>query len=87
MTTVSTAEAVAALPDLMARSRHEKIAIRDGAGDLVYLVSSEQIERERRAKVDAFRESCRLASEELAKNLAAEGISVDEFMNDVLKDL
>ena len=87
MTTVSTAEAVAALPDLMARSRREKIAIRDSAGDLVYLVSSEQIERERRAKVDAFRESCRQASEELEKNLAAEGISVEEFMNDVLQDL
>ncbi len=83
MTTVSVAEAVAVLPELMARSRYEKIAIRDDAGDLFYLISPEQIERERRTKVDAFRESCRLASEELEKNLTVAGVSMEAFMNDV----
>jgi len=87
MTTVSTAEAAAELPELMARARHEQIAIRDGNGDLVYLVSSEQVERERLAKVAAFEEACRDASEELRRNLAADGITVEDFMAEVLKDV
>jgi hypothetical protein len=35
----------------------------------------------------AFRESCRIASQELEESLAAAGITVDEFMADVMKDI
>jgi hypothetical protein len=87
MTTVTTIEAAAALPELIERSRSETVVIRDGDRDVAYLISPEQMERERVAKVAAFREACHLASDELERSLAAEGISVEDFVADALKDL
>ena len=87
MTTVSTAEAAETLPELMLRAHSEKVAIRSEDGELVYLVPSDDMERERLARIESFNAICRLASEELRRSLEADGLTVEEFMADVMKDL
>lgn len=87
MTTVSTAEAAETLSDLMLRSHNEKVAIRSESGDLVYLVPSDDVERERLARIESFNAICKLASEELRRSLEADGLTVEGFMADVMEDL
>jgi hypothetical protein len=86
MTTVSTSEAIQTLPELMERSRSEKVAIRDLDGSLVYLVPSQPISGEQLAKVAAFETSRNALATELVGNLAKEGITVEEFVEDLLRD-
>ena len=86
MTTVTTAEAAANLPGLIERSRSEKVAIRDETGAVAYLVPAEQAERDQLIRILVFEESCRQMSQELAKNLAAGGLTVEEFLADLLQD-
>jgi hypothetical protein len=86
MTTVSTNEAIQTLPELMERSRFEKVAIQNADGSLVYLVPSSRVPEEQLAKVKAFEQARDAMASELAMNLAKDGITVEEFVEDVLRD-
>ncbi len=87
MATVSISEAANTLPALLQRARSESVVIEDEAGDKSLILSLKlKTEEERMAAVLKFEQTCHEVSAELAANLAKEGISVEDFLADLLAD-
>jgi PHD/YefM family antitoxin component YafN of YafNO toxin-antitoxin module len=87
MATVTIDEATKSLPTLLRRAHHESIIIRNDNGDDVMLLSLKpKSEEERQAAWERLEQTSKVASAELAENLAKDGISIEEFLADALAD-
>jgi len=90
MTTVSIEEAARTLPDLVEESRGGTIVIRDDAGDAAMLISlrPRQVTKDKRkAAIEEMHRLSEKISGELEESLAKDGLTVEEFMADVLTDV
>ena len=90
MTTVSIEEATRTLPNLVEESRSGTIVIRDEAGDAAMLISlrPRQVTEDRRqAAIDEMYRLSEKISAELEESLAKDGLTLEEFMADVLTDV
>jgi len=88
MATVTIDEAAKSLPLLLRRAHSESIIIRNDDGDDVMLLSLRpKSEDERRVARERLEQISKVASAELAENLAKDGISVEDFLADALADV
>ncbi len=86
MSTVTIDEARSSLPELLERVRIEPVVIRDGDRELAILVSPKDFERERLTRIEAFQRSRDAMVAELEKNLARDGITVEQFVAELLSE-
>jgi PHD/YefM family antitoxin component YafN of YafNO toxin-antitoxin module len=84
MSTVTMDEVRSSLPELLKRVGREPVSIGDGDRELAILVSREYLERDRLMRIEAFERSRNAMAAELEKNLARDGISVEQFVADLL---
>jgi hypothetical protein len=87
MTTVSIAEAIETLPDLMKRAQTESVYIRDEHGTEAMLLSMGS--RTAAEREEAWRHADALskhASKLLEESLAKDGITVEDFLADAFAD-
>lgn len=90
MTTVSIEEAARTLPHLVEESRTGSIVIRDGSGDAAMLISlrpRQVTEDRRKAAIEEMHRLSEIVSAELEESLAKDGLTVEEFLADVLTDV
>jgi len=90
MTTVSIEEATRTLPNLVEESRSGTIVIRDEAGDAAMLISlrpRQATEDKRKAAIEEMHRLSEKISAELEESLAKDGLTVEEFLADVLTDV
>ena len=90
MRTVSIEEAARTLPDLVEESRSATVVIRDGAGDAAMLISLRPrpaTEGKRKAAIEDMHRLSEKISAELEESLAKDGLTVEEFLADVLTDV
>jgi antitoxin (DNA-binding transcriptional repressor) of toxin-antitoxin stability system len=84
MSSVTIDEVRSSLPELLQRVRVEPVFIRDADGEVAVLVSRRDFDLDRRMKIEAFERSRDAMAAELEKNLARDGITVEEFVKDLL---
>lgn len=87
MTTVSTSEAVARLPELLKQG--ESVVIREDGDDVAVIValpSRVRTEEERSASWARLQELSQHVSADLERDLAKDGRTVDQFLADALAD-
>jgi hypothetical protein len=90
MTSVSIEDAARMLPLLVEESRAGGIVIRDQIGDAAMLISLRPREATEDSRQAAILEMQRLSekiSAELEESLAKDGLTVEEFLADVLTDV
>jgi len=79
MSVVTEAEAIENLPSLLRQARMRAVVISDGDNDLGAIVSMEDYEIVRKAKVERLMRAMDALGAELRAGAAEEGISVDEL--------
>jgi antitoxin (DNA-binding transcriptional repressor) of toxin-antitoxin stability system len=90
MTSVSIEDAAKMLPLLIEEARAGTIVIRDQTGDAAMLISlrpREVTEDKREAAIQEMHRLSEKISAELEESLAKEGLTVEEFLADVLTDV
>ncbi len=90
MTTVSIEEATRTLPNLVEESRSGTIVIRDEAGDAAMLISlrpRQATEDKRKTAIEEMHRLSEKISAELEESLAKDGLTIEEFLADVLTDV
>ena len=86
MQTVSISEAGEEFVKLQPTLQGEPVMVLDGNDLLATITPTAVTEIQRRVRWAAFLASSERASAELKRNLDKEGLSVEEFLNDVLRD-
>jgi hypothetical protein len=87
-TTISSSEAADDFIGVIERSQSAPVLIRDGDEDIAVIFSLRprvKTEAERQAAWEKFESTRNRVAAELEANLAKEGITVDEFLADVLE--
>jgi hypothetical protein len=84
MATVTTDEVRTCLPQLLEQARTQPIFIRDGDRDLGVLISAEGFERDQLRKVARFEATRDAMVLELEKNLAQDGMTMEQFVQELL---
>jgi hypothetical protein len=79
MSVVTEADVIARLPSLLDEAKQRAVIISDGDNDLGAIVSMEDLQIVRQAKVDRFLCAMHELGKELRAAAAEEGISVDEL--------
>jgi hypothetical protein len=88
MTTVSIAEAEKDLSALLQRAQTESVAIRDNDGvETILLSMRPKTEADLEAAWERMDTLSKQASAELEASLAKDGITVEEFLADALRDV
>ena len=86
MQTVSLAEAAENFTKIVKSLDLQPLVIMDGDEEIAVIKSSAAIERERQARWAEFWKMRDAFAAEVEANLARDGITVDQFLEDVLRD-
>ena len=84
MQTVSTSEAT--LSAVIEKAKVSPVVVQENGKDGAFLFSAEKMANDKLLKIETFERSRDAMAAELAANLAKEGITVEEFLKDLLRD-
>ncbi len=84
MSTLTVDEVRSSLPELLARVRSEPVIIREGEREVAVIVSREDYARDQLRKVESFERARDAMVMELATNLAKDGMTVEQFVRELM---